>query len=130
MKNSLEDLPLKKTADISTNKVNNRAGNLQVDMIVLHLTKLAIEGEEGSSSSQELTVLSRKIPWRSSRINLIRLLIVSPFVLLFLRLALIVRVTVRSWKENLQLTIHKGQSQNAGIRPTKVHYMLTLSAMY
>lgn len=46
------------------------------------------------------------------------------------RLALIVRVTVRSWKENLQLTIHKGQSQNAGIRPTKVHYMLTLSAMY
>lgn len=130
MKNSLEDLPLKKTADISTNKINNRAGNLQVDMIVLHLTKLAIEGEEGSSSSQELTVLSRKIPWRSSRINLIRLLIVSPFVLLFLRLALIVRVIVRSWKENLQLTIHKGQSQNAGIRPTKVRYMLTLSAMY
>lgn len=84
MKNSLEDLPLKKTADISTNKINNRAGNLQVDMIVLHLTKLAIEGEEGSSSSsQELTVLSRKIPWRSSRINLIRLPIVSPFVLFY-----------------------------------------------
>ena len=104
----LEDSPLRKRADIS---MNNRVGNPRAGMMILCLTRLEIGGDGGNSSnSGGSTALDREIQWQNFRINLARLLTVSPCVLLFLRLVLIVRAIVHSWKENLQFIVHKGQS--------------------